>query len=49
MHSSLGIWEILIASASRFHGHSGPFLALGIRAGMRAIEFLGYNPFEMKV
>lgn len=29
------------------HGHLGPFLALGVRAGLRAIEILGRSPMEM--
>jgi len=40
--------ERILEEASRFHGHVGPFLALGLKAGLRAIEVLGYNPFEMK-
>ena len=38
----------VLQSAARFHGHLGPFLALGVRAGLRAIEVFGYRPFEMK-
>lgn len=26
----------------------GPFLALGVKAGLRAIEVLGYEPFKMR-
>ncbi len=34
--------------AVRFHGHLGPFLVLGLRAGLAAISFLGRDPFKTK-
>ena len=34
--------------AIRFHGHLGPFLVLGLRAGLRAVELFGHNPFKLK-
>jgi len=49
MKTSLGVLGLLLENASRMHGHTGPFLALGIRAGLRGIELLGYNPFRMKI
>jgi formylmethanofuran dehydrogenase subunit E len=39
-HSSL-------AAAARFHGHLGPWLALGLKAGLRARRELGASPFEL--
>lgn len=49
LKSSLGVFGLLLEDASRMHGHTGPFLALGIRVGLRAIELLGYNPFKMRI
>jgi len=43
-----GILDRILEDASIFHGHPGPFLALGIKAGLRAVELLGYDPFEMR-
>lgn len=34
--------------AIRFHGHLGPFLVLGVKAGLRAVEVLGWNPLKMR-
>ncbi|MEO0078630.1 MAG: formylmethanofuran dehydrogenase subunit E family protein, partial [candidate division WOR-3 bacterium] len=31
----------ILEAAGRFHGHIGPWLALGVRAGLRAWEKLG--------
>ncbi len=39
----------LIESAVKFHGHLGPFLILGLKAGLYANEVLGRDPFGMKV
>ena len=36
----------LIQAAGRFHGHIGPFLAIGLRMGLLANEMLGRDPFE---
>ena len=41
--------EDLIPIASHFHGHLGPFLVLGLKAGLTAIKHLGKDPFHMKV
>jgi formylmethanofuran dehydrogenase subunit E len=38
----------LLVAAGRFHGHIGPFLALGLRMGLAATESLGKDPFEMR-
>ena len=38
----------LIPSATQFHGHLGPYLILGLKAGIAAIEALGRYPFKMK-
>ncbi|MCP2519097.1 formylmethanofuran dehydrogenase subunit E family protein [SCandidatus Aminicenantes bacterium Aminicenantia_JdfR_composite] len=35
--------------AIEFHGHLGPYLVLGLKAGNYANEILGKSPFEMKV
>lgn len=39
----------LIESAVKFHGHLGPFLILGLKAGLYANEVLGRDPFGMKI
>ncbi|HTW92170.1 MAG TPA: formylmethanofuran dehydrogenase subunit E family protein [bacterium] len=36
-----------LAAAARFHGHLGPWLALGLKAGLRARRELGASPFEL--
>ncbi len=38
----------MLSWAIRFHGHLGPFLVLGLRAGLRAVELFGHNPFKLK-
>ena len=38
----------LLVAAGRFHGHVGPFLAIGLRMGGIANESLGRDPMEMK-
>lgn len=43
----LGIDEVL-RWAIRFHGHLGPFLVLGLKAGSRAVELFGRDPFNLK-
>jgi len=40
--------EDLLEVAVSFHGHLGPFLALGLKAGLYAVEVLGKEPFETK-
>ena len=40
--------EKFLKMAEEFHGHLGPFLVLGLKAGMLATETLGKNPFEMR-
>ena len=35
----------LLKAAGRFHGHIGPFLALGMRMGLLANEAIGRDPF----
>ncbi len=37
----------LLERAAKFHGHLGPFLVLGLRAGLRAVEVLGWKPLKM--
>lgn len=39
--------ESSLADAARFHGHLGPWLALGLKAGLRARRLLGATPFEL--
>ena len=38
----------LLEEAVQFHGHLGPFLILGLRAGLLGIEYLGKDYFELK-
>ena len=38
----------LLDDAVRFHGHLGPFLVLGLRAGMIGVRYLGKDYFELK-
>jgi formylmethanofuran dehydrogenase subunit E len=38
----------LLKAAGRFHGHIGPFLAVGLRMGQVANERLGRTPMDMK-
>jgi len=42
------IRDEMLSWAIRFHGHLGPFLVLGLRAGLRAVELFGHNPFKLK-
>lgn len=37
----------LLVAAGRFHGHIGPFLAIGLRMGLLAVEKLGRSPLGM--
>ena len=37
-----------LAAAARFHGHLGPWLALGLRAGRYAARKLKANPFQLR-
>jgi len=36
-----------LAQATRFHGHLGPWLVLGLKAGMHARRELKASPFEL--
>jgi formylmethanofuran dehydrogenase subunit E len=38
----------LLAAAGRFHGHIGPFLAVGLRMGLLANEAMGRAPLETR-
>jgi formylmethanofuran dehydrogenase subunit E len=38
----------LLEAAVKFHGHLGPFLILGLRAGLLGIDHLGKDYFELK-
>jgi formylmethanofuran dehydrogenase subunit E len=38
----------LLEDAVRFHGHLGPFLVLGLRAGLLATKHLGKSYFELR-
>lgn len=40
--------EELLNDGKRFHGHLGPYLALGLKAGLLAKERLKATPFKMK-
>jgi len=44
----LKIGDEMLSWAIRFHGHLGPFLVLGLRAGLRAVELFGHDPFKLK-
>ena len=37
----------LLEGAVQFHGHFGPFLILGLRAGLLGIDYLGKDYFEL--
>lgn len=38
----------LLVAAGRFHGHIGPFVAIGLRMGALANELLGRDPMGME-
>ncbi len=38
----------LLKGAVKFHGHLGPFLILGLRAGLLGVDYLGKNHFELR-
>jgi formylmethanofuran dehydrogenase subunit E len=38
----------LLEGAVHFHGHLGPFLILGLRAGLSGIDYLGKDYFSMR-
>jgi formylmethanofuran dehydrogenase subunit E len=38
----------LLESAVEFHGHLGPYLVLGLRAGLLGTKYLGKSYFELK-
>ena len=40
--------DLLLLTAEEFHGHLGPFLILGLRAGLRAVKIFGRKPLSMK-
>lgn len=40
--------ESLIEAAVAFHGHLGPFMVLGLKAGLIAVEARGRNPHQMR-
>jgi len=40
--------EKLLEYAARFHGHLGPWLVLGLRAGLYARRVLRAGPFELE-
>ncbi|MEM1989168.1 MAG: formylmethanofuran dehydrogenase subunit E family protein [Candidatus Bathyarchaeia archaeon] len=42
------IERALLNEAARFHGHLGPFLVLGLKAGLFANKVLGKDPFKTK-
>ncbi len=39
--------DSVLASAARFHGHLGPWLVLGLRAGIHARRTFRATPFEL--
>ncbi len=38
----------LIRRAAEFHGHLGPYMILGLKAGLVAKKALGNNPFRLR-
>ena len=38
----------LLEAASAFHGHLGPYLVLGLKAGELANKIMGKDPFKMR-
>ncbi len=38
----------LLEAAIEFHGHLGPYLVLGLRAGLLGTKYLGKSYFELK-
>ena len=42
------ILDKILEEASILHCHLGPFLALGVKAGLRALEVFGYDPHGMR-
>jgi formylmethanofuran dehydrogenase subunit E len=44
----VSVSDELIKNAVDFHGHFGPFLILGLKAGLLANAFLGKNCFKTK-
>lgn len=44
----VSISDELIEDAVRFHGHLGPFLVLGVKAGLLANAVLGKNHFRTR-
>ena len=38
----------LLEGAVKFHGHLGPFLVLGLRAGLLGVDYLGKEYFELR-
>ena len=47
--SNSNIMEKLVDEGVKFHGHLGPFLVLGLKAGLFANDILGKDCFEMHV
>lgn len=39
--------EELLEAASAFHGHTGPYLILGLKAGEIAEQCFGHDPFKI--
>ena len=39
---------VLLREAGRFHGHVGPFLAIGLRMGLAANQAIGFDPMETR-
>ncbi len=37
----------LLEGAIRFHGHLGPFLVLGLKAGLSGVDYLGKDYFKL--
>jgi formylmethanofuran dehydrogenase subunit E len=38
----------MLEEAVRFHGHLGPFLVLGLRAGIFGVKYLGQSHFTLR-
>jgi len=48
-HLSISIMKRLVEEGIRFHGHLGPFLILGLKAGLYANNILGKDCFKTYV
>jgi formylmethanofuran dehydrogenase subunit E len=43
----MSAYDSMLEEAARFHGHLGPYLALGLKMGLLAKELLQGDPFSL--